>query len=401
MITEVKPTIQQWSSCPYCNSVLKPTSILWQGMHICVESICSKCTTEIIDELNVGHANNYSLQVDLTNQTLFGNDNVAKKDLGEPLLKSLLKPQFYETEIAKEVFHEYKRVIILNCVDFLYGHSLLKLLNAQRHLEQRANYGLVVIVPKFLRWMVPEGIAEVWTADISLKNGQLYYPNFHQFVCEQLNRFDEVYVSQAYSHPSQFDISLFTKISKHNFDSEDFKVTFIWREDRLWCNFLLSRVLRKLKLTEVALFLQNRKVRKLFEMIREKLPSAQFTVVGLGQKTSFQKWIEDYRVDKFDEKKEQEVCLIYSQSRLVIGVHGSNMLLPSGHAGMTIDLMLEERWGNFAQDILYHESDPRLASFRYRYVPLQTRIAEIAHIASIMILGHSYFSKSMTADRSA
>jgi len=47
-------------------------------------------------------------------------------------------------------------------------------------------------------------------------------------------------------------------------------------------------------------------------------------------------------------------------------VHGSNMLLPSAHAGMTIDLMPDDRWGNFAQDISYQEDDVRMGSYRYR-----------------------------------
>jgi hypothetical protein len=32
--------------------------------------------------------------------------------------------------------------------------------------------------------MVPEGVAEIWTVPISLKNGQNYYSNFAEFVEE-------------------------------------------------------------------------------------------------------------------------------------------------------------------------------------------------------------------------
>ncbi len=108
-------------------------------------------------------------------------------------------------------------------------------------------------------------------------------------------------------------------------------------------------------------------------------------------------WIEDYRVDSFNEKIEKEICRVYSQSRLVIGLHGSNMLLPSAHAGMTIDL-IDERWGNFAQDILYQESDPRMASFRYRFLPYQTSNDTLAFIAAVMVLNWSKFKSQMTAD---
>jgi hypothetical protein len=73
------------------------------------------------------------------------------------------------------------------------------------------------------------------------------------------------------------------------------------------------------------------------------------------------------------------------------------MLLPSSHAGMTIDL-IDQRWGNFAQDILYQESDPRMATFRYRFLPYQTKNDTLAFIAAVMLLGWSRFKSQMTTD---
>lgn len=393
---EIKPNLQHRSHCPDSGKVLKPLKVLWQGARVCVVSE-SPAGGEIIDELRIGHAAKTAYSINLAKGTTFSDDSYAEDFLAKPLLKSLQNPQTEQLEIGQEIFKSYQRVIILNCIDYLYGHSLLKLLNAQRHLESHPDFGVIVIVQKFLRWMVPEGVAEVWTVPISLKNGQCYYPSFDEFVGKQLERFDEVYVSEAYSHPSRFDISKFTGVPKHDFDQEAYKITFVWREDRLWCNNLIFKVCRKLKLLQIPLSIQNWNVRRLFTKMRTLLPSAKFAVAGLGKSTNFPEWIEDFRVDKFDEKTEQEMCQVYSESRLVIGIHGSNMLLPSGHAGMTID-MIEERWGNFAQDILYQESDPRLASFRYRYLPLATSLSNLAHIASEMILKRSDFYFHMMGD---
>lgn len=394
---EIKPNIQQRSNCPYCGTELDPKSVLWQGIHIVIDSKCSGCGSEIIDELRVGHAIRNSVQVDLRKKAVFAHNPYAKDWLGTPLLNSLQNPRPEKLEIAKEIFQPCKRAIILNCIDHLYGHSLLKLLNVQRHLDRNSDFGLVVIVPKFLRWMVPEGVAEVWTVPISLKNGQNYYPSFAEFVEEEIKRFEEIYLSEAYSHPSQLDITRFTGVPKHNFEKEEIKITFIWREDRLLVNRLLCRGLRKLKQSEMALPLQNWKIQQCFEKIRLQVPEAKFAVAGLGTKTKFPEWIEDYRVDSFNEKIEKEICGIYAESRLVIGLHGSNMLLPSGHAGMTIDL-IDERWGNFAQDVIYQESDPRMASFRYRFLPYQTRNDTLGLIAAKMILNYDHFKSHMTAD---
>lgn len=396
---EIKPNIQHQSNCPYCKTALKPAIVQWSGMHVYVESKCLNCQTELIEGLAFGHFIPNPFQIDFIKKVVFSENNDVHRWLAQNLLESLKNPEPEKLEISKEVFKQRRKVIILNCIDYLYGHCLLKLLNAQRHLELHQDYGLIVIVPKLIRWIVPEGVAEVWTVPISLKNGQCYYPSFAEFVSEELARFDEVFVSKAYSHPSQFDITRFTRVPKHSFEQEDFKVTFIWRDDRLWGSILLFRILKKLQILNLGRLLQNWRVKRLFEKIQSKLPEAKFTIAGLGTQTKFPAWIEDLRVDKFDEKTEREACKLYSESRLVIGIHGSNMLLPSGHAGMTLDLMPQQRWGNFAQDILYQETDPRIAAFRYQYLPVETSITEIASLASSMILGYSNFVQDMTADQ--
>lgn len=394
---QIKPTIHHQSNCPYCQHPLTPKRTLWQGIHICVEHLpCSGCGVEILEDLRVGHAVNKPYQINLKQPQIFGRED-AKDWLGIPLYHSLQNPEFGELKIIKEVkqLKDSDQVIILNCIDFLYGHSLLKLLNAQDHLKNAPDCALIVIIQKPFRWLVPEGVSEVWTVDIPLKKGQSYYPKLNEFIQQEIQRFNQVFVSCAYSHPSDFDISFFTGIAKHEFKTSEQLITFIWREDRPWCNAFLLRQLTRIRQFEMAIAIQNHKVQQLFQKIKKQLPLAQFVVAGLGQKTKFPNWIADYRVEKFDTITEKQTCQIYAESSLVIGVHGSNMLLPSGLAGMTIDLMPERRWGNFAQDILYQEADPRIAAYRYRYIPLKTDIDEIADLAASMILKRSHFYQQM------
>lgn len=393
---QIKPEIQHRSNCPYCGEVLTPKKVLWQGIHICVISNCPHCHAEIIEDLKVGHALYMPYQVDLRKNALFGDDK-PKCWFGVPLLKSLQSPKTdSDIEFKAEKFREVKKVIILNCIDYLYGHCLLKLLNAESHIKNNPAFGLIIIVPIFLRWMVPQGVAEVWTVNIPLSKAQNYFPCLDQLIQEESERFIEIYVSRAHSHPKDFNITNFTGIDKHDFKRKDFRITFIWREDRPWCNHDFSlRVARKLNYMKPLLCWQNYKICKLFSFLRKKISEAKFTVAGLGTSTRFPKWIDDQRIGQFNENLERETCKIYAESRLVIGVHGSNMLLPSGHAGMTIDLMPHDRWGNFTQDILYQERDNRMSSFKYRYVPLNTDVKLINKIATIQICEYSYYKKQM------
>jgi hypothetical protein len=391
----IKPTLQYAASCPYCGGTLQSQAILWTGMHLCSESRCSHCQAEIIDALPIAHGLHYPYQVSLKDQKVLG-DLRARDWLGEPLLRSLQHPNSTPIMLQKTILRPARQVIILNCIDFLYGHCLLKLLNAQRHLDHQPEYGLVVIVQKFLEWLVPDGVAEIWTVDVPLRSGQDYFPSLNVAIAQELQRFETVQVSEAFSHPSDFDIERFTKIPKHDFTAALPRVTFIWRDDRPWIDAPLLRGLRKWGLPQFAWIIQNWKVRRLLAKIRAHLPTAQFTVAGLGCATRFPPWIEDRRVCQFTPDLEREQCQIYSQSRLVIGIHGSNMLLPSGQAGMTLNLFRDRRIGNFAQDILYQESDPRIAAYRYRYLPSTVSPDRTARIAISMIVGFAEFAITMT-----
>ena len=393
---QIKPKLEYSSHCSYCKSLLKKDEIVWQGIHVCIKTICSNCDTIFLEDLPVGHALVSPYKIDLSNKILLGNDD-RKGWFGEPLFNSFYNPQKKNISLTITKYKSAQSVIILNCIDFIYGHSLLKLLNAQYYLEKHKHLGLVVIVPKSLTWMVPRNVAEIWTIDIPFHKAQQYYPDLNNQITKECKRFQQIHLSKAYCHPYDFDITQFTNIQKHTFREENFRITFVWREDRLWySNSFLLRLLQKIKLFSVyqkikrsrgasllskttmlhqwPIFWQNLKIRRLFSLLKKRVPNATFTVVGFGTTTKFPSWIEDYRVDSFSDNQEKKACTIYSQSRIILGVHGSNMLLPSAHAGITIDLMPDNRWGNVAQDIIYQEKinnvDARIISFLYHYLPI-------------------------------
>jgi len=62
---------------------------------------------------------------------------------------------------------------------------------------------------------------------------------------------------------------------------------------------------------------------------------------------------------------------------------------------MTIDLMPDDRWGNFAQDILYQENDNRVASFKYRFLPISIKAHLVAKIAFFQVKGYKSFVDQM------
>jgi hypothetical protein len=287
--------------------------------------------------------------------------------------------------VCREVVRVERNVIILNCLDTMYGHSLLKLLNASRHLADNPERGLIVVIPSFLRWLIPDGVAEIWSVPLSLKAMKGFYLSINRQILSFFDAYDSIWLSEAFSHPSRFRIQDYTRVLPHDFTREEDLVTFVWREDRLWLPPYLAKKLRKAGLLSLGLTWQKLKIIRLFREIRGRFPETRFAVAGLGVAGRFPKWVEDIRVARFDEVSEKNAARLYSESRVVIGVHGSNMLLPSGLAGMTIDLMPEDKWQCLPEDVLFQESDPRMASFRYRFIPARSDAVSTADVAASML----------------
>lgn len=394
---QIKPNIEYKGCCPWCKGELLAERILWQGIHVCVVSRCAGCGAEIAGDLGSGHALLAPYLVDLAAGRLFGNEE-DRAWLGLPFLDSLRNPaDDLKVKLNVERISSCREVVVLNCVDYLYGHALLKLLNVEMHLAQSTAPGLVVIIQECLRWMVPKGVVEIWTVNIPLVKGRNFYPEFDRRVQEECRRFDVVYLSHALPHSAVSDISRFTEVTRHDFDCDQFRITFIWREDRPWFGWRLPVSIGRKILTvgNLLLWWQNLKVRRLFSRLRRTFPCATMTVAGLGTATRFPAWLDDQRVGHFTAEAEKETCAVYAASRLVIGVHGSNMLLPSAHAGMTLDLMPDDRWANFAQDLIYQESDPRLAAYCYRFLPLTIGISALSRIVVRQIAGYNHFRQQM------
>lgn len=392
---QIKPTIQFSEPSPYGGNLI-PHRVLWQGLHVCVEAQCSSTGTTVIADLPVGHAVTNPCTVALASKEIFCSDDV-RQWLGKPLLASLLEPAGEDLPMRIERRQQARKVVIINCLDHLYGHALLKLFNSERHLNRNDGIGVIVIIQDFLQWLVPEGVAEVWSVRLPLSKATRFHPSLDRQIQKECDRFETVYVSRAFSHPAVKDISRFTRVQRHDDHRRDYRVTFIWRDDRPWiANPYLILAAKRTGMMSVLLNVQNRRIVKLFDALRKSLPGVQCTVAGIGSETVFPSWIDDQRVSAVNEQVERHLCTIYAESRLVIGVHGSNMLLPSAHAGMTIDLMPNERWGNFAQDIVFQEHDPRIGSFRYRFFPISTGVSVLAHLIGTQIREFEYFKQQMS-----
>lgn len=311
-------------------------------------------------------------------------------------MKGFRAPVEHDIAIERIVHSEHKDIIILNTLDFLYGHVLLKLYNAAHYLERYPEKGLVVIVPRMFLWLVPKTVAEVWVVDLRLGQMQGWYAGIDRFVQAQMGRYSTVHLARGYAHPvfatiniasfsgvEPFPIAEFTKRPPH--------ITFVAREDRLWfatpLGKFMYRVFGKLgmkkSLGQWYVTAQDRLIRRSIKRIRKAMPESRFTVVGLAPGGGLADVAKDLRTRSMNDAVEHSWIQAYAESQIVVGVHGSNMLLPTAHAASCIEILPYDRYGNIVQDISVRRHD-RLQLFLYRFVDEFASPAAIARQAVAM-----------------
>jgi hypothetical protein len=280
-----------------------------------------------------------------------------------------------------------ERPLLVNCLDSCYGHALPKLFSLQYYLDRCPSYDPIVIIPRALEWLVPDGVAEIWLVDEPLRKLGGWHDGLGARFRELLTRWQRVWLASAPAavHSGAYDIERFTGVQP--FDVGNFgatkpvKITFIWRDDRVvafgrtWPGHPPKRL-------RFGWYWQRRFVIAIAKALRNKFPDLDFAVAGLGTPGGFPNWIEDLRSVKTDLATERNWCRRYAASHLVVGVHGSNMMLPSAHAGSVLTLVpVYSLVVSFSDTILNgpQAGHPTMSTLlRYRSIPDETKAHTVA-----------------------
>lgn len=404
---ELKPQVENHFVCPECNAPQPAImNVLVQSVHVMADCICSKCQLQFYQIFPVGHNVNDQLSVSRDNAKFYKTSD-TESWLFESMIKAHEGARREAVRIEKVVFADYKDVIVLNTLDYLYGHVLLKLYNAFHHLDQQKDLGLILIIPKMFEWLIPKGCAEAWIVDLKLNELSFNYECIQNFVSKQFERFNSIYLSKAYSHPevTRFDIARLTGVKPFDlalFNVQTPTITFILREDRWWlptrADYWLYRICRKFKAApwagRVLSLRQNQLVKRAIKSIRKKMPQAEFYVAGLGSTGNFSGYARDEREISIDRAVEVAWCGIYSRSHVVVGIHGSNMLLPTALAAGCVEILPEERYGNMVQDISVRYND-RKQLFFYRFADQYSAPQAVAGKVLSMINHYDIYHRNM------
>jgi hypothetical protein len=381
------------ATCPQCAAALEATGWTMPGMRMLARARCTGCGRPYFVDLPAGQGL-YSPMI-LDPATGAVHDRAGVEWFAEWLGKSWRErtaatPAFTVSRLSPLT----RPAVLINCLDTLYGHALLKLLNAQQYLDS-GTVDVILIIQPFLAALVPEGVAETWRVDLPLREGTGWSDGLAADIAAECARIGDLRLAPVHPHPhpTTFAIERFSRVKPFAVDQWQSgprkAVTFIWRDDRIWSpsGRLMART-------------QASAVGALFKALRGHLPDLDAAVAGIGTPGGLPGWIADMRSPRPSQSVERDWLRRYSDSHAVIGVHGSNMLLPSAHAGSVFELLPDSRQGNFLQDIVFNGSDPRNLFFRYRFLPDDTDPVRLARLVAFVVAQYPEFDRLMAFDAS-
>lgn len=406
----IKPQLPPAGPCPACGQGgVRATGLAFPGMHVLGSYLCGNCGADYFRDLPVGFAIHSPSTFDRASGEPIG-PPTGEAWVREPLLESYAKRASGPVKVERIVNRPCKDIILLNTLDFLYGHVLLKLFNAQHYLDHDPGRGLVIMLPRSYAWLAPKEAAEIWLVDLRLGETRRWNEDLDKQVQAWLGEYDRVALARAYSHPrmAHLDISRFCGIkpfAPEQFDEKPVHITFIARTDRLWYRNglaeFLHRAVKRLGLGNSVgrLFLQDqdRLMRRTMRLVRRSFPQAAFAVAGLGKAGGYGHLANDMRTRRMDEQVERKWCRAYAESQVVMGVHGSNMLLPTAFAAACVEVLPDDRIGNIVQDI-FVRYEGRMQLFNYRFVDERASPAQVAHQITGILRYHRAFHKNMCVD---
>jgi hypothetical protein len=398
---EIKPHFE-------CNKQPYSDDMFWFHGKVFLWKECDEDQQLWYKSLPTGHCNTFPIRF-TKNGKEADYDPLIKDWLAMPLIRSVVESKTVSLPIKKIGRCENEEVVITNCLDDCYGHVVYKLLNLEPPSDGKI--GIIAIVPENIRWMVPDRVNEVWSVAAPLSMLDKEVQGLDQFIKKQFNRFEKVFLNDRYGIPKLDDNTISSYFRQSAFPIDQFynfpaTISFIYRNDRYWLPdswheslYLLSKKYGLLSFAKhYFIYRQLRLFTKLAAYIKRHIPEAEFYLAGMGTEQKVPKWINDTRQDRIMPEMEAYFNRIYAQSHLVIGVHGSNMLIPTTLAAGYINLLPDFKIPNMTEDIIKPVIN-RSSTFLGRHLPAYSKAKIVGAHAVNMINGMS-MSKYLKRDGS-
>lgn len=364
-------------------------------MHAMCSGICNKCNNEYYQEIPINAGAFYPGTIEatsgkrcdllpFTNWYLNGLENAFNRQSN------------LDVKIKTEKFRplEKPKTVILNTIDATYGHALFELFNASYYLKQQ-DIDLIILVQENLRWLVPEGAAEVWTVSLSFSQAEGWHNSIAKQIGELTENIEQLYICKSFVYADSADYNIEDYTGVKPFPLEEWNerlqhkpvVTFIWRNDRFWKRVLPkwidNRYSRKL-MPKTINHLRKKKhhswLIKFATALKKQIPKVDFAVSGMDNRDlPLPEWIKDFRYPTHVNKTAIEQCKRFAESHLVLGCNGSSLVLPSCHAGSVINIVPGDAWAVSAGSFAFRITSIGDTHFRYAMLPPEVSITRVVN----------------------
>lgn len=386
------------SACPQCQSEsVENLDFFFQGVHVLADAQCQICGLEFWFTLPIAH--DYYRPIALRKSDLTQlNPDPSHQWLAKPLVESLGSNKKLAVKISKLSYSKsFNEAIILNCLDDCFGHVYTKLWNAQTLVKNHPEKQIIVLAPLLADWMMPATVDEKWLVDLQLSQSKWLLVGLDVFIKNELPRFEKVWLSQVPVHLDHHKhVDLEALLGQKRFRLENFQtvspcITFALREDRFWLGSLFLGylylasikfgILRHLRF----LFLWRQKylVQRAHKLLKQEIPNLSVYLTGIGNSLSFGDGFQDLRVKQTSPETEFRWKEVYAKSHMVIGVHGSNMLIPTSLAAGFVNIVPRYKIDHMVEDTVLPYSN-RMLQFMGRFLDENVGPKLVAsHIVSI------------------
>ena len=379
-------------------------NFFFHGKHFLFKQENSKNTSSFTT-MPIGHCQHYPVQFE--NRGVTRSYNQAAKDwLAEPLIHSVVNKLKTHATIDVKRGTTSDNVVVLNCLDDCFGHVIHQVLNIDKYKNGR--YDIIILIHQKHSYYIPDYVHEIW--EVSANPIELFHEiqGLDDFIKTQLKRFKKVFLDEISTQPNVIDIPEkdFTKVQRfdlNQYSDRSPQITFILRNDRFWHGgpideflYLLSLKFGLLKYSR-AYFekKQLRLVKKTVRQILKTIPNAHFFLTGVTTNNkTLPLLIGDLRTGNIKADTERKWNETYSKSHLVIGVHGSSMVIPSWLAAGFIILMPKYKVLHITEDTLTPYSN-RLLLFLGRYLDISSKPNLVALHATTMIRRCNFYQKKL------
>ena len=381
---EIHPSLTHSHPCPHCRRSVGASGFVLAAGRSLGSGTCAQCGRKLLFDLPVGFGILYPACLDQASGEVFG------PEVGtwfQDRLRRAWIGRGNESQVALriEVRRASKRIVLCNCLDDVYGHVLFKLFGVQPYLASSPDTGVAVLIPSNVRHLVPQGVSEVWEVDLPLPELTRWNERLGARLAEAITAKEKAWLGWCYPcpNPAVNTLELARPSGQSRLPRGRPLIAFCYREDRTW-----GRSLR----------VQARNLCKLAALLSKRYPSASLVLTGCGGSEPPIDGFEDYRSPRPDAKGEQVWIDLWAAADLAIGVHGSNMLLPTGLAQASIDLLPKGRYANIFQDTLPNPllTEPREGLFGLRTIYGDEHLGDVkpellADVAVSLIDGRERF----------